>query len=170
MARHATQRSERPTMSTSPIAGAAALLAGLLLLVGVVGCGRAGGDSELDSAAEKACAGAQALRTDGDLLTDDEIRDEVKDMYADAESSSAPGVADATRDMLAAVTAGEDGHFLAALHALEQACGVTRRAEGVSFSSCSEAERLGAAPIAKEHPDYRGYLDRDNNGVACDEG
>lgn len=37
------------------------------------------------------------------------------------------------------------------------------------YSSCTEAREAGAAPINRGEPGYRPALDRDDDGVACDD-
>ncbi|BBG01008.1 MULTISPECIES: excalibur calcium-binding domain-containing protein [Pseudonocardia] len=39
---------------------------------------------------------------------------------------------------------------------------------GVYYKNCSAARAAGAAPILRGQPGYRGPLDRDNDGVACE--
>lgn len=38
----------------------------------------------------------------------------------------------------------------------------------VYYATCSEARAAGAAPIHRGEPGYRGQLDRDNDGIACE--
>ena len=40
--------------------------------------------------------------------------------------------------------------------------------DGVYYRNCSEARAAGAAPIRAGEPGYRGRLDRDGDGVACE--
>ena len=39
---------------------------------------------------------------------------------------------------------------------------------GVYYKNCSAARAAGAAPILRGQPGYRGPLDRDGDGVACE--
>ena len=41
-------------------------------------------------------------------------------------------------------------------------------ASAVYFSNCGAARRAGAAPMRRGEPGYRGDLDRDRDGVACE--
>ncbi|WP_312126609.1 excalibur calcium-binding domain-containing protein [Brevundimonas sp.] len=36
------------------------------------------------------------------------------------------------------------------------------------YANCSEARAAGAAPIRRGEPGYGAYLDRDNDGIACE--
>ncbi|MET9801398.1 excalibur calcium-binding domain-containing protein [Streptomyces sp. NPDC006368] len=40
----------------------------------------------------------------------------------------------------------------------------------VSYSNCTEARAAGAAPVRRGEPGYGRHLDRDNDGVGCDNG
>ena len=40
--------------------------------------------------------------------------------------------------------------------------------DDVYYANCSEARAAGAAPMRRGEPGYRGGLDRDNDGVACE--
>jgi hypothetical protein len=39
----------------------------------------------------------------------------------------------------------------------------------VKFADCDEVKKAGAAPLHQGEPGYRKNLDRDGDGVACDE-
>lgn len=39
----------------------------------------------------------------------------------------------------------------------------------VSYSNCDEAEAAGAAPLRRGDPGYSSNLDRDDDGIACDQ-
>lgn len=39
----------------------------------------------------------------------------------------------------------------------------------VYYTDCADARAAGVAPIASGQPGYRPALDRDNNGIACEE-
>lgn len=41
--------------------------------------------------------------------------------------------------------------------------------QGVHYANCSEAEAAGAAPIYEGEPGYSSNLDRDHDGIACDQ-
>ncbi|MCU1647072.1 MAG: hypothetical protein JWN03_7347 [Nocardia sp.] len=43
------------------------------------------------------------------------------------------------------------------------------KADNVYYKNCSEARAAGAAPILRGEPGYRSALDRDNDGVACEQ-
>jgi hypothetical protein len=40
---------------------------------------------------------------------------------------------------------------------------------GGSYASCAEARAAGAAPIRRGEPGYGAHLDRDQDGVACEQ-
>lgn len=42
-------------------------------------------------------------------------------------------------------------------------------AHGVYYKNCAEARAAGAAPMHRGEPGYRPGLDRDHDGIACDE-
>ncbi|WP_020389598.1 excalibur calcium-binding domain-containing protein [Kribbella catacumbae] len=44
----------------------------------------------------------------------------------------------------------------------------TKTAEDVYYANCSEVRAAGAAPIHRGEPGYSSKLDRDNDGVACE--
>jgi hypothetical protein len=41
--------------------------------------------------------------------------------------------------------------------------------DGVTYNSCAEASQAGKAPLHKGDPGYSAKLDRDGDGVACDQ-
>lgn len=41
--------------------------------------------------------------------------------------------------------------------------------QGPRYADCDTARAAGAAPLHKGQPGYRPELDRNNNGVACEE-
>jgi hypothetical protein len=45
----------------------------------------------------------------------------------------------------------------------------TTQAPGAYYSSCADARAAGAAPLYLGEPGYRPGLDRDGDGVACDQ-
>lgn len=47
--------------------------------------------------------------------------------------------------------------------------GGTQTEPQVSFRSCAEAEAAGAAPLSQGDPGYGTHLDRDGDGVACEQ-
>lgn len=101
------------------------LIAGLL--VASAACGDDSND-EPDSGAKLACGDFRATaqdQTDG-LLTAGELRSEIQGVQDNARLSEEPGVADAGRDLLAAVTeAGQDVHDNPALADAVTAFGTT---------------------------------------------
>lgn len=47
---------------------------------------------------------------------------------------------------------------------------ISPSAQAAPFSSCSQAEAAGAAPLYTGQPGYSSKLDRDGDGVACEQG
>lgn len=80
----------------------------LVLLVGVLVLAACGGtDSGPDAGAQLACTHFSNVAQDAadGVLTNEELRSKIKEVEDDASVSDEPGVADAARRMLAAVTA-----------------------------------------------------------------
>lgn len=44
------------------------------------------------------------------------------------------------------------------------------RVKGIFFAYCSEARAAGYAPMREGEPGYSPHLDRDRNGIACENG
>lgn len=87
--------------------------------------GGAGGDASGgggDASAQLACREFYQLANDVDLLTSDEQRERVQGIWDKAEVSATPGIADAARRMLAAITANDMDSLERAVSDMDIAC------------------------------------------------
>lgn len=118
------------------------LLVALLLLAGCAshfgggsggtttsGRNTSGTTSGGDAGANLACTHFRNVASDAanGLLTPEEVRTKLQEVYSDARVSSSPGIADGARRMLAAVTTliqggGSDAEYKAAISAFSDAC------------------------------------------------
>jgi hypothetical protein len=73
---------------------------------------------------------------------------------------SAPAAEDSSTRELATTRPGADAGATSAAPATSST---------VYYQNCNKAERAGAAPLHPGDPGYRDKLDKDGNGIACDE-
>lgn len=86
--------------------------------------GACGGGDDEGAGASLACHDFRSTaqdQTDG-LLTGAELRDRLQDINGRASVSEEPAIVNAGRDMLAAITAGDDAELASAVRAMGAAC------------------------------------------------
>jgi hypothetical protein len=104
------------------------LVCGVLLLLLVAGCGGGsdqGGEQQgPDASAQVACADFRSAMRDVQqgILTDEELRDKVKEIDREASVSTQAGLASAGRAMLREVTTGTGEGFVLAAKLFDQSC------------------------------------------------
>lgn len=91
-----------------------------------------------------------------------------------ARAEAAKAAADAAAQQAAADAAANEAARLAAEQAAQQQAPAPQplleapAPAGAYYANCTEAKAAGVAPIYQGQPGYRGALDRDKDGIACD--
>lgn len=77
---------------------------------------------EVDVLTERACGDFQRTLADSDVLTDEELRERVKTIHDRGRYAEQAGVPEASRALLAAITADDVDAFVAAAEEMSAAC------------------------------------------------
>ncbi|MEU0272359.1 excalibur calcium-binding domain-containing protein [Streptomyces sp. NPDC006307] len=135
---------------------------GLLLLLIGTGCGALGSDDTAKTGAKPA---PTATVTATATVT-------VTATPAAAPASAAPTVT-ATKTVTATATVTREAAANDSSSNDDSGSGGSSNDSGgasVYYGNCSEARAAGAAPVHRGEPGYGRHLDRDNDGVGCDNG
>ncbi|MGI5355417.1 excalibur calcium-binding domain-containing protein [Streptomyces sp. CA-252508] len=128
---------------------------GLLLLVIGTGCGALGSEDASKPTTKAAPAPAVTVTTTATAT-----------VTATPSAAPAPTVT-ATRTVTATVTRQAPA---AADDSSDAAADTDTDSGSVYYANCTAARAAGAAPVHRGDPGYAGHLDRDNDGVGCDNG
>ncbi|MEU0668003.1 excalibur calcium-binding domain-containing protein [Streptomyces lavendulocolor] len=130
---------------------------GLLLLMIGTGCGALGSEDSSKPTTKAAPAPAATVTTTATAT-----------VTATPSAAPAPTVT-ATRTVTATATVTRQAPA-AADDSSDAAADTDTDSGSVYYANCTAARAAGAAPVHRGEPGYASHLDRDNDGVGCDNG